>query len=204
MVYRFSEQTDAYDLSLETWEQISRTRAERIANFKRYLKLYDFYDICTVRGIEKLALEGIYPADDPINRGPQPPHIRLEHLRNVVHLLKTYPSYQLGLVPDDQVNSKGPNGIPVEVKFAVTADNSVFLSYRGVDFSGRSGIIGMRILEPTVAAAFTRYFEDDLWKKIPEYYREQGHVIEMIERYIREIEREMETTSAQNMASAQN
>ena len=188
--------------SLETWEQITSTRGERIATFKRYLAFYDFYDICTMRAIEKLAFEGVYPTDDPINRGPQPLHIRLEHLRNVVDLLNKYPHYHLGLVPDCQVNSKEPNGIPVDVKFAITADNSVFLSYRGVDSSGRSGIMGMRIREPTVAAAFTHYFEEDLWKKIPENYRERKHVIEIIERYIKEIERELKAETEREAAEA--
>jgi hypothetical protein len=178
-------------LSLETWENVARTRTERIGNFKRYLALYDFYDICTERSIAKLALNGVYPSDDPVNWGPQPPHIRLEHLRNVLYLLNTYQHYHLGLIPDCQVNSSEANGIPVDVKFAVTADNSVFLSYRGADSSGRSGIQGMRILEPTVAAGFTRYFEDDLWKKIPELNRERNHTIAFIKQYIKEIEHQM-------------
>lgn len=183
-------------LSLETWEMLALTRAERIATFKRYLGVYDFYDICTERAIERLAIRGAYPADDPVNRGQQPPEIRLQHLRNVVSLLEEYPHYHLGLVSDRQVNSTDKKiRIPVEVKFAVTADNSVFLGVPSLESELQRKAVGLRIQEPTLAEGFKTYFHEHCWDKIPDIRRERKDVIRFITDRIKEIEREMEVVS---------
>lgn len=183
-------------LSLETWELLAHTRAERIATFKRYLAVYDFYDICTERAIERLAFRGAYPGDDPVNRGPQPPEIRLQHLRNVVTLLQEYPHYHLGLVSDRQVNSTDKKlHIPVEVKFAVTADNSVFMGVSSLESESQRKAVGLRIQEPTLAEGFRTYFHEHCWDKIPDIRRERKDVIKFINDRIKAIEREMEVVS---------
>ena len=67
--------------SLETWEQITSTRGERIAA-SSVIWRSTISMISVQCAIEKFTFEGIYPTDDPLNHRRQPLHLHLEHLRN--------------------------------------------------------------------------------------------------------------------------
>ncbi|MGH2503814.1 MAG: hypothetical protein ACRDID_14990 [Ktedonobacterales bacterium] len=165
----FSEPRMAWtsgELSLLEWKANARIRGERIAAFKRRLQHDDCSMICAERAIERLARTGVYPANDLLNRGAQPPSMRVEHLRNVVSLLRAYPRFHLALVSAHLVKDSSPAGIPIGADWVAPGDRSVFIDARLPDASDTLVSATLHITEPTVADAFNAYFHQ-LWERIP-------------------------------------
>lgn len=182
-IARFADASESADLTA-----MARVRGERIAAFKRTLRQYTCYDICSKRAIERLTQDGVYPQDDGLLRGVQSAEMVLEHLRNVVSLLETYnPRYQLALVDDQQVSSRGPTGIPLDLKWAVTGDRSVFIGLQLPAASGGAVDASLHITEPTVAEGFGDHFHQ-LWDRIPPSNRERKDVIAWLNERIARLE----------------
>ncbi len=175
-------------LPTEDQEAVIQHRKERIAAFKRHIDHDTYCDICTERAIELLAYDGIYMEGSQRSSYRHAKQVRLEHLNNVVHLLRTYENYHLALVSEHQVNALKPDGISIKGMWEVTGDNSVFIAIQVPNKSGKSALAHLLITESTVAAGFREYFRS-IWQKIPPNQREKEAVIQRIEREIRSIER---------------
>lgn len=178
----------ANELGGATYAAMRRPRAERIAAFKRTLRQADCYDICSKRAVEALTRTGVYQSPDALNKDALSPERRLEHLRNVVSLLQTYPRYHLALVDERQANASDATGIPMDLKWAVAGRRSAFVGVRLPAASGRPLDASVQISEPTVVGGFYDYFHL-LWERIPPGNREREHVIGWLEQRIREVER---------------
>lgn len=178
---RFANAAASADLT-----RMARIRGDRVAAFKRALRQHTCYDICSKRAIQQLARDWVYPQDDGLLQGLQPVEMILEHLRNVVSLLENYyPRYQLALVDDQQVNGRAPTGIPLDPKWTVTGDRSVFIGVRLPAASGGSVDASLHITEPTVAEGFAAHFHQ-LWDRIPPSNRDRNDVIAWLnERIVR-------------------
>lgn len=177
----------ADELGGATYAAMKRARTERIAAFKRTLRQADCYDICSKRAVETLAHTGRYSSPDALNRDTLPPERRLEHLRNVVWLLQTYPHYHLALVDERQTSASDATGIPMDLKWSVMGRRSAFVGVRLPTASGSPLDASVQISEPTVVEGFYDYFQQ-LWERIPPGNRERERVIAWLEQRIREVE----------------
>ncbi|MBI3978537.1 MAG: helix-turn-helix transcriptional regulator [Chloroflexi bacterium] len=184
----------------EEWTDWMRTlienRLERIATFHDQLRELRFRDICSKRGIERLATAEQYAVDDRWLRvqiasgdgrhvGTDPLQVpatreeRLKHLQAVVDLLKTYPNYELGLVDDPQATDlaeiswhlKGSEG-----------EGTLFLDTWCPDGEHRAEM-SLEISQRDVVEAFRAYFWS-LWESLPAPNRDKQQVIAWLEGHI--------------------
>ena len=174
----------------EDWRARHSSRKKSIAAFKSHVSNTNRYrEISTEKALDELARRGIYYSRR-MDMFQQEKPLRLEHLRNIVNLLR-YDGYDLALVSDYQRNDTGPNGIHIDATWAVTGNNSVFLETWAPDEAGHPRAISLHITEPTMAGGFRQYFEE-MWERIPYDNRDKAKVIARLQRYIAELERDIE------------
>ncbi len=176
------------DIPIAYWRTIFALRKERISQFKRYVKEYDYRDICTLRGLERFVRGGEFPRDDPLRKHKQDKSLRLDQLQNAVTLLQPPYRYKIALIgaPNDTEFS----GMRFDSLWEVTGDKSVFMETWIPDRDGHPIGANLHITEPTVAAGFQGYF-DKIWKRIPFEHRDTENVIALLNRYIEELQRDI-------------
>lgn len=158
---------------------------KRIVAFHHHVATHDYSDICTVRAIDALVYDGAY-IDDSAPGVPHSLDTRLEHLRNVVRLLRHCPRYHLALIGEGSAQAADVSSVADGAMWEVTGGDSVFMSTRMPDKAGRLVNANLHIAEPTVAEAFRVSFRQ-LWERIPPEFRERDQVIRYLEQRIAEL-----------------
>lgn len=102
---------------------------------------------------------------------PKPPEV-LEHLRNIINLLKTYENFEIALLSENQ------NDVIPYYQWEVKGGNTVVMSTWNT--KKECGYINLAITEETVAGAFHDYFLD-IWDRITPKYRDKAYVISWFE-----------------------
>ncbi len=175
--------------SLE-WEQTARNRGARVAYLWQYINHYHYYDICTEAAIERLMRGYSFSRQGPWSETKEARKLSLEHMRNLVDLLHNE-RFHLALVTNGQRSNTSANGINMESTWEVGADNSVLLETWVPDNAGHSAKVSLHITESTVAEGFREYFRQ-MWDRIPPDDRDNENIIARLQRYIAELERDIE------------
>lgn len=96
----------------------------------------------------------------------------LEHLRNIIRLLKTYENFEIALLSEEQKNV-----IPY-YQWEVKGGSTVVMSTWNPGENDK--YINIAITEETVAGAFQDYFLE-IWERITPEYRDKNYVISWFE-----------------------
>lgn len=149
---------------------------ERINIFHEDVKRYKVRLICPLRALEHMAGECGYLH---FNRyqAPEADDI-LEHLNNILNLLKTYNNFEIAFIGENQLGSF-PDSI-LEVK----SRSSVVISTKNPEDSHKN--VCFAITEETIAEAFHDYFLG-LWERIVPVNRDKECIIRRIQEYIRHL-----------------
>ena len=159
-----------------------RRRAEA---FQTYVREYDYYDICPRRAIERLAEAGEYPQDMPRGERGWPLELRVEHLENIVAMLRSYNRYHLALL-----DSAEEADIPSEPFLTIAGERRAYMATWSRDAAGRAIQMDLEIAEPTIVAALREQY-GEWWERIPERHRDKGYVIGVLEQHIRNVKRQL-------------
>ena len=96
----------------------------------------------------------------------------LEHLRNIIRLLKTYENFEIALLSEEQKNV-----IPY-YQWEVKGGSTVVMSTWNPGENDK--YINIAITEETVAGAFQDYFLE-IWERVTPEYRDKNYVISWFE-----------------------
>lgn len=154
----------------------------RFRQFQRFVRDHDYRDVCSRRGLDELAESGRYDYDDPQSGQDASPQMRLEHLRNIVDMLKTYDRYHLALL-----DPREEREIPTIPAREVAGGDDAFIGTWSRDASEAAVTVALHITEPTIVSALREHL-DDLWGRIAEGHREKRYVIAYLERHIAALE----------------
>lgn len=159
-----------------------RRRAEA---FQTYVREYDYYDICPRRAIERLAEAGEYPQDMPRGEQGWPLELRIEHLENIVAMLRSHERYHLALL-----DAPEEADIPIEPFLTIAGDRRAYMATWTRDAAGKAIQMDLEIAEPTIVAALREQYRE-WWERIPERHRDRDYVIGVLEQYIRSVKRRL-------------
>ena len=143
---------------------------ERTELFYQDVKKYKVRHVYRIEAITHLVKTASYFRGGKYQL-PTPQDV-LEHLRNIIHLLKTYENFEIALLSENQ--SDVLPYIPWEVK----GGNTVVMSTW--DSKKECGHVNLAITEETIAGAFHDYFLD-IWERITPKYRDKEYVISWFE-----------------------
>lgn len=163
-----------------------RRRAEA---FQTYVREYDYYEICPRRAIERLAEAGEYPQDMPRAEQGWPLELRIEHLENMVAMLRSHERYHLALL-----DAPEEADIPTKPFLTIAGDRRAYMATWTRDAAGKAIQMDIEIAEPTIVAALREQYEA-WWERIPERHRDRDYVIGVLEQYIRNVKRRLPATA---------
>lgn len=143
---------------------------ERTQLFYADVKKYKVKHVYRIEAINHLVKTASYFCGEKYHI-PAPPEV-LEHLRNIIHLLKTYENFEIALLSENQSDV-----IPY-FQWEVKGGNTVVMSTW--DSKKKCRYVNLAITEETVAGAFHDYFLD-IWDRITPKYRDKGYVISWFE-----------------------
>ena len=143
---------------------------ERAHLFYEDVKKYKVRHVYRIEAINHLVKTASYFSGEHYQI-PTPPEV-LEHLRNIICLLKTYENFEIALLSENQ-NDVIPY-FQWEVKGANTVVMSTWNSKKEYE------LVNIAITEETVAGAFHDYFLD-IWDRINPKYRDKAYVISWLE-----------------------
>jgi transcriptional regulator with XRE-family HTH domain len=147
----------------------------RLDSFLQQVERYKFMNICSTQAIENLINSREYLYDN-VYRVPMPEEI-IEHLENIVHLLKTYENYEIGLLTENQMNLLPPAFWEIKGDYSVIID--MWYPREGRGSAAEPGLF-LAITEATIAGSFREHFLD-IWEKISPRYRDREYVIKWFE-----------------------
>jgi transcriptional regulator with XRE-family HTH domain len=107
---------------------------------------------------------------------------RVEHLRHVIHLLKSREQYQLALASDDEAATLRLDAQP---PWMVMGSNQAILTTSSAGASGHRQWMDAVVKEPAVATALHRRFLE-MWRKIAPERRDKALVIGLLENLVSE------------------
>jgi hypothetical protein len=143
---------------------------ERAQLFYEDVKKYKVRHVYRIEAINHLVKTASYFSGEQYQI-PTPPEV-LEHLRNMIHLLKTYENFEIALLSENQSDV-----IPY-YQWEVKGGNTVVMSTWNSKKEYK--LVNIAITEETVAGAFHDYFLD-IWDKITPRYRDKEYVISWFE-----------------------
>lgn len=152
-------------------------RIQRQTAFEENARTFVYRDLCPTTAIERLVNYGRYlinPDGEPM---PASPAVRVEHLEQTIHVLRTRKNYSLGLVDDDE---QSVVRIKPKMFWEVTGGMRVLINSRVTDAQGKQSMIEVVIAEATIAAAFQQYF-DSLWEHLAPVHSDKADVIAYLE-----------------------
>jgi hypothetical protein len=171
----------------DTWRVIRDNQRKRIEAFRRYVKRYDYFDICPLSALTSLVEEGAYPRDDILLPRVQPLTRCLEHLTNARDILRENERYHIGFVDADQpAPGGGTLGRHLNRMWQVTGNGDVFLGTWVLGADGQLISVNLHITEQTVAQGFREYF-DQMWSMIAPSNREREAVLDRLDREIEKL-----------------
>lgn len=155
------------------------TLERRWQSFTRRVQTFEFRDICPASVIERMAAGDDYiRPDDPQAGFDVSLGQRLEHLRHVAEIVRTYPNYHLALP-----NSREEELLSIEPARCVDGDHDAFINTVSHDERGETVRVDLHITEGTIVWALREHF-DSLWERIAEQHRERGYVLHCLEEQI--------------------
>lgn len=151
----------------------------RWRSFTRRVRDFEFRDICPASVIERMAAGAEYlRPDDPQSGFSVPLEQRLEHLRHVAEMVRTYPNYRLALL-----DRREERLLSIEPTRSMDGDHDAFISTVSTDERGEMVRVDVHITEGTIVWALREHF-DSLWEHIAEQHREPGYVLNILEKQI--------------------
>ncbi len=158
------------DTTIQRWNT-------RLQAFHAHIRTYTYWDMHPRRALEQLLRDGTYARDYrhvPSDFALEPAQ-RLEHARNIAHLLRTCDNYHVAFVEEHEERDF------FRTFWQVMGDHTVLLE-AGIA-SNHEGLL--TITEGTIAAAFRSYAED-VWEQVAPHHQDKpGHVIPWLEDQIR-------------------
>ncbi len=144
--------------------------------FTRQVRDFQYRDICPASIIEQIASgAGYVRPDEPYSGFEVAPEVRLEHLRRVVEVLRSYPNYHLALIDQHEAQM-----LSVEPAREVAGDHDAFIGAWSRNEHGEVVRVDLHISEGTTVLALREHFES-LWERIAEQHRERGYVLRCLE-----------------------
>lgn len=143
--------------------------------FNQQLTRYKFMNILPVHAVEYLIKNKQYIYEN-IFRIPSHEDI-IEHLENIIYLLKTYENFEIGLVGESQSELVTPPYWTVKGDYSVDIAIASPKEYKPSQEDKGAVLV---ISEGTIAGSFRDYFYD-LWEKILPKYRNKEYVIDWFE-----------------------
>jgi hypothetical protein len=172
----------------------------RQESFRQHVPWYSYYDIAPRSAILKLVEKGEYARDDaPLRRAQETANVtpsvkdKWDHLTNVIHMLKTYPNYNLALL--DAEEEPGT----LDTFWEAIGDHVVLLESWHPTDSGAEEMANLEITEPTIVRAFQAYGQL-LWSKVKPANRHKPTVIAWLETFVRDLEERNPEELAQRIA----
>ena len=144
--------------------------AERSQLFLENVKKYKIKHIYRIEAINHLVTTATYASGDKYQM-PTPEEV-LEHLKNLIYLLRTYKNFEIALLSENQ--SDTIYNFPWEVKGSSTVVMTT------TDSKKENSLINLAITEETIASAFHDYFLD-IWDRIIPKYRDKEYIISWLE-----------------------
>jgi hypothetical protein len=157
-------------------------RKRRFAAFEAGVQRHLYREICPMRAVRRLALEGSYLQSVVVGaQHTLPVAERIEHLANVVALLRQHENYEIALVDTDQADE-----IPLlsERFWEVVGGMRVFTNMHVRAADGRIVHAGLQIEESLLVAAFQQYF-DDLWERVSPRNKHKDFVVWWLQQQIK-------------------
>lgn len=144
--------------------------------FTRRVRDFQYRDICPASIIEQIGSgAGYMRPDEPFSGFEVAPEVRLEHLRRVVEVLRSYPNYHLALIDQREAQM-----LRVEPAREVTGDHDAFIGAWSRNEHGEVVLVNLQISEGATVLALREHFES-LWERIAEQHRERGYVLRCLE-----------------------
>jgi transcriptional regulator with XRE-family HTH domain len=164
--------------SPEDVRQIVELRRQRVALFREHVAYYDYWDICPMRAVRhRLELGTPLRDTEPLSTFWLSPAERVEHIRHLITLLRTYERYQLALLDEEEERQLG---VREETQWAATGAGEAMVTVRALNAEGKPHDLDLLITEPTFAPAFRQHYLE-LWERIKPEHRDREHVITWLE-----------------------
>lgn len=144
--------------------------------FLTHVKDFQYRDVCPGAVVERMAMHADYMRpDEPLSGLDVPPQLRLEHMRHLVDLVRSYPNYHLALPDHREVEM-----LSIEPAREVAGDHDAFVGAWSGNERGNVARVDLHITEGTIVWALREHFES-LWERIAEQHRERGYVLHCLE-----------------------
>ncbi|HET8907915.1 MAG TPA: hypothetical protein VFN11_13215 [Ktedonobacterales bacterium] len=148
----------------------------RVVAFEANIQVYDYLDICTMKGIRRLADDGRIHPHVPFVDKNYGMERRLEHIERLIFLLRNYEHYHLALLDDHEEQA-----IRNKPSYIITGDGHVFITGVSYDVPDKPTNMQVEVTEATIASAFREYFFET-WERIAPPNKEKSSVIEWLTR----------------------
>lgn len=159
---------DNLDAAIDEHRKRARLFAEQVRQF-RYLS------ICPKSAVERLVTQGVSINRPPYKHFIESPEERVEHLNNLISLLRTYDNFELALADEAEERF-------VDFQFfeEIKGDFGVLMELFPVEHRHEHRI-GAFINEPSIVAAMQRDFHNT-WQRLSAISRNKEYVILWLER----------------------
>lgn len=149
----------------------------RVDAFDRFAHDHDYREIYPQRTIEDLTNHGRYDPNMPQGDDEWPVAYRIEHLENIMRMLRIYDGYQIALVDADEERMT-----PCEPVLGVSGRRS-FCSTWSYDASGKVVLADLEITERTIVEAVRDHI-DMLWERVSPEHRDKTYVTSFLQRQV--------------------
>lgn len=144
--------------------------------FLSLVRDFQYRDVCPSAVVERMASHADYArADEPLSGLDVPSQLRLEHLRHLVDMVRSYPNYHLALPDRHEVEQ-----LSIEPAREVTGEHDAFIGTWSRNEHGDVARVDVHITEGTIVLALREHFEN-VWERIAEQHRERGYVLRCLE-----------------------
>jgi hypothetical protein len=152
------------------------TLKRRVAAFEANIQVYDYLDICPMRAIHELTVDGRIHPHLPLVDLVNPLERRLEHIERLIFMLQHYEHYYLALLDasEERALHKKPS-------YLITGEGHVFITGVSYDVPDKPTNMQVEITEATIASAFREYFFET-WERIAPPNKRKASVIEWLSR----------------------
>lgn len=163
---------------------IAETRVRREDQFERVITQCHYYDMCPMGAVTRYVKTGEYAPNDWFRRQgcePLSPKLRRMHLQWLIDRLRTYPNYELQLVPDMEV---APSLL--RTYWLVKRDRTVLLECGVARANDPLSEVDLSITDPDVVQAFYM-LSQRLWRASSDRHRNRQWVMRWLEQRLNEI-----------------